>query len=393
MATWVEDIVQALTNLGGSGTLAEIYHQVAEIRTEPLPPTWQASIRERIESHSSDSKYFKGKDYFKKIDKGVWALRELNFEGIRSNNNENEQRPFAQRKQTLEAGSRSEQPRTWVEDIIQALKNLGGQARLKDIYDEVCRIRIAPIPMNGRSSTASRIISFSSDSTYFQGKADIFTRVGDGVWALRDINVDYHEAVWQYKQGAAPRPRKAASSPNTINKSSTPLEEIENIHNTIQQYREYAEPGTSEWEGYIKDLFNVLGFGIREYMRISNGSGNEFPIWFASPLEMVHTYVAVLGIIGKEYLLDEFCPGIRLSIILNTFNNNNGNSGKKNTWVIITDGYRIKILEFRKAPTGQVMYENLDFDGMITREFGPSFVKFYNILTKIRTSHPEANRY
>ena len=35
---------------------------------------------------------------------------------------------------------------TWVEDIVQALKNLGGQAHRKQILEEVKRIRKEPLP-------------------------------------------------------------------------------------------------------------------------------------------------------------------------------------------------------------------------------------------------------
>jgi hypothetical protein len=76
MATWVEDITQALINLGGQASLAQIYDEVKKIRIEPLPETYKASIRERIEAYSSNSSNFKGKDYFQKIEKGVWALKE-----------------------------------------------------------------------------------------------------------------------------------------------------------------------------------------------------------------------------------------------------------------------------------------------------------------------------
>ena len=71
MASWVEDIIQALKNLGGQASLVQIYEEVKRIRTEPLPDTYKASIRERIEAHSSDSSNFKGKDYFRKVEKGV----------------------------------------------------------------------------------------------------------------------------------------------------------------------------------------------------------------------------------------------------------------------------------------------------------------------------------
>ncbi|MEI7989878.1 MAG: hypothetical protein WCI88_12640, partial [Chloroflexota bacterium] len=76
MATWVEDIVQALKNLGGQAALSEISAEIANIRTIPLNLTYQATIRERILRNSSDSKSFSEKDIFKKVGKGKWALRD-----------------------------------------------------------------------------------------------------------------------------------------------------------------------------------------------------------------------------------------------------------------------------------------------------------------------------
>jgi hypothetical protein len=80
MATMLDNILQALKNLGGQGTLKEIYTEVERIRTTPLSKTWHASVRGRIEDHSSDSESFKGKDYFHKVGKGTWALR--NQDGV-----------------------------------------------------------------------------------------------------------------------------------------------------------------------------------------------------------------------------------------------------------------------------------------------------------------------
>jgi hypothetical protein len=37
VATWVEDIIQALKDFGGKGSLSEIYDEVALIRKEPMP--------------------------------------------------------------------------------------------------------------------------------------------------------------------------------------------------------------------------------------------------------------------------------------------------------------------------------------------------------------------
>ena len=54
----------------------EIYAEYQRARTVPLPVNWMANVRGVIGNHSSDSKRFLGKyDLFKKIKRGVWALR------------------------------------------------------------------------------------------------------------------------------------------------------------------------------------------------------------------------------------------------------------------------------------------------------------------------------
>jgi len=56
--------------------LDEIYAEYQRARTVPLPVNWMANVRGVIGNHSSDSKRFLGKyDLFKKIKRGVWALR------------------------------------------------------------------------------------------------------------------------------------------------------------------------------------------------------------------------------------------------------------------------------------------------------------------------------
>ncbi len=45
MATWIEDVTQALRDLGGVASLSDIYEVVARLRTEPLPPSWEAIVR------------------------------------------------------------------------------------------------------------------------------------------------------------------------------------------------------------------------------------------------------------------------------------------------------------------------------------------------------------
>ena len=79
MATWVEDIVTALQQLGGVGTLQEIYQEIERIReASALPRTWRAIVRAVLERYSSDSVMFQGEDLFYSvhgIGAGIWGLR------------------------------------------------------------------------------------------------------------------------------------------------------------------------------------------------------------------------------------------------------------------------------------------------------------------------------
>lgn len=79
---WRDDVRQALEQLGGTATLAEIYDQVRSIRrraSRTLPPTTDDIIRRELENNSSDSHAFTGKrDWFTPAQRkgaGIWSLR------------------------------------------------------------------------------------------------------------------------------------------------------------------------------------------------------------------------------------------------------------------------------------------------------------------------------
>ena len=86
MATWREDTIQALKNLGGVAHLSEIYKEVEKLRKGKLNNTWKQTVQGVLETYSSDSEaYGGGKDIFYMVEgkgKGVWGLRNLN-EGLR----------------------------------------------------------------------------------------------------------------------------------------------------------------------------------------------------------------------------------------------------------------------------------------------------------------------
>ena len=80
MPTWEDDIVSALTGLGGTGPYMQIYKGVASLRTD-LPSSWKAMVRRHIQDRSSDSVGFKRRtDLFFSVEglgHGVWGLRDF----------------------------------------------------------------------------------------------------------------------------------------------------------------------------------------------------------------------------------------------------------------------------------------------------------------------------
>lgn len=72
------------------------------------------------------------------------------------------------------------------EEVAEALRNLGGKAKLKEIYDEV--ERISDREKVYKPSIRAALETNSSDSEAFNGKNDLFYSVGgigSGVWGLR----------------------------------------------------------------------------------------------------------------------------------------------------------------------------------------------------------------
>jgi hypothetical protein len=78
----VDDVVEALSQLGGKSSLPKIYAKVKEIRAQnsrSTPPSLEEVARKEIETHSSDSDVYQGReDYFWAPEgkgAGIWALR------------------------------------------------------------------------------------------------------------------------------------------------------------------------------------------------------------------------------------------------------------------------------------------------------------------------------
>ena len=82
---------------------------------------------------------------------------------------------------------------TWLDDVQTALKNLGGEAHLSKIFDEVKRIRKNLNPSWTRT-IQKELERHSSDSSVwnskYRGKEDLFYSakgIGGGFWGLRKM--------------------------------------------------------------------------------------------------------------------------------------------------------------------------------------------------------------
>ncbi len=77
--SWAREVVHALEGLGGVASYAQIYDYIEQHATRPLTPAWRATVRQTIQSHSSDTDHYRGgADLFHAVEglhKGVWGLR------------------------------------------------------------------------------------------------------------------------------------------------------------------------------------------------------------------------------------------------------------------------------------------------------------------------------
>jgi len=356
MASWVEDIIQALKNLGGQASLVQIYEEVKRIRTEPLPDTYKASIRERIEAHSSDSSNFKGKDYFRKVQKGVWALKDHVEVGSTQVRVEH-QSQVSNRSTSIKG--KDEFMSTWIENITLALNNLGGQATLTQIYDEVKRLRQGKLPKMWQHIIQDTIYQHSSDTQKFQGN-DLFRKVDKGVWALRN-------------HAATPKPvHQTPKQKDAVPHHYLPpesFEEISNILRTIKQYRDYQHPDSTSWKEYVDEIFHVLGFSTNE---------KNQRLMTLSLMGTNHTPKAIVCYVKPGENFDEITPGLEWESYLFY-----AAKFHQIDWGILTDGLRLKIIHLKDQDNKQPSYWP-DLDGIVCQEKLDTFCAVYKVFSFIK---------
>lgn len=363
MKPWVEDIIQALENLGGQAHRRDIINEVRRIRTEPIPVHSEETIQERIQAYSSDSAHFQNKgDYFKKIGNGTWALRDqaeqhrLVVAQVPKSKASNQQ-VSRMKASTIEKSSSTN---SWAVDIVQALINLGGEAHRKEIIEEVKQIRMQPLPLRLEETVQRTIQSNSSDSKGFKGN-DLFQKMGDGFWKLRDQDAA--------NLSTSPSPKK--KTPVTVhNRPSESFEEISNILRTIKEYRDYFDPESSNWIECIATLFQIFGFstkneenvlmelhlmGSADYLKAISWNMNpgEDPenMWSSSEFEKVFSIMA---------------------------------ESHHTPWVVVTNGVYLKVIKFKgKRVLQRYFWQN--FDTIVCQEQIDTFYQIHKVFSLIKS--------
>lgn len=374
MASWVEDIVQALNNLGGKASLTQIYDEVKRIRTSTITPTFEVTIRRELQSRSAESINFNGKtDIFRKVDKGIWALNTqinknsyLDIKGKIENKNEVENEIKDKKNNS-----------TWLVYIVQAITNLGGRGTLSEIYQETNRIRNKPLPNLWQHIIQDTIYEHSSDTLKFKGK-DLFKKIDKGVWGLRHKNTQSKISnINNDKDGInAAKERKMVEDnglflgKEILNFSiEEPIETISNLFQTIKEYRDYAKvEDISKWFDYIHQIFHIFGFGIKpitnRLMTIQDIGENQNPkalVSLVGPNESFAeiayevTWDSYLFYAAKYYSLE---------------------------WVILTNGLQFKVMNCTEDLNKHKYYQ-CEFEEILKQGHIDSFFTIYKILNII----------
>jgi hypothetical protein len=364
MKPWVEDIIQALENLGGKAHRRDIINEVRRIRTEPIPVHLEETIQERIQAYSSDSAHFQNRgDYFKKIGNGIWALRDQAEQHINIIAQAPKSNASNHHVSRLEASNfeNNRSNNSWVVDIVQALISLGGEAHRKQIIEEVKRIRTEPLPVRLEETVQRTIQNNSSDSKGFKGN-DLFQKMGNGFWKLRD------QDVASLSPSPSPRKKPLVNIHNSPPESS---EEIANILRTIKEYRDYFDPESPNWREYIATLFQILGFSTENENTVLMklhlmGSDDHIVaiVWNMSPGEDPENAWSSIGYEKRVF------PYMAES--LNT------------QWIVVTNGLYLKIIRFKGKKVIQKFFWQ-DFDTIVHQVQLDTFYQIFKVFSLIKS--------
>lgn len=93
----------------------------------------------------------------------------------------------------------------WAYRVVAALRSLGGEATLTDLYAQVRRDTDEKLTRHWHSTVRETLQSYCPESRYFNGKEALFEHKKHGIWALRKIG-DRANGEENASRGAAQNP-------------------------------------------------------------------------------------------------------------------------------------------------------------------------------------------
>lgn len=259
----------------------------------------------------------------------------------------------------------------WVDDIVQALMNLGGQATLNQIYIEIRRIR-TNLPDSTEAIIRGRLEYYSSDSEVFHKMnlkgENYFRKVGKGTWALRSseqIDISKPIKKTQVRRRKAPHTIVSLEEPHALADS---FETIVNTFRTIKEYREYNDPNVDSWQNYVREIFHLHGFNTEEWGK---------RLFVLKNLGSSHNLALVVYIRPSEdfqYIVSDLSWQSYLQYAANFHRIERG---------ILTNGLRIKIIDIPNSSTSKPILE-VDLDDIIKTDKNESYFSLYKVFSYIK---------
>ncbi len=247
-----------------------------------------------------------------------------------------------------------------IDEIVQALQNLGGQGSTGEILDEVERIRATHLSEQERDNFRSYVHIYYKRFRNASGEP-YFKKLAPGIWAVNDGT----RSVEVNKVATTRSRSKEISRPRTI-----AYDDVHNALRTIREYKDYYDPTSDEWANYIYEIFHVLGFNTEKVdnrlflLKAMGGSTREAIVAHSHPSEN-DTWIAPevswkshLHFAASHYQVD---------------------------WSIHTNGLRLEIFNSKRNKMVSVaVYQN--FGEIVESENTESFFKIYKMFNVIDNS-------
>jgi hypothetical protein len=245
-----------------------------------------------------------------------------------------------------------------MDEIVQALQKLGGQARSTEIIDEIEHLRNAEMSSHERRNFYTYLQTYSTKFKLPNGDP-YFYKVSPGVWATKDgAHADTQPSVV-----AVQLINNRAFVPETI-----PFEVIANSLKTIKEYRDYYDPQRPDWVEYIYEIFHVLGFSTQRIdtrlflVKDMGGAAPQVIVLFSFPVE------------DETFIASDISWDSYLRFAASHYQVKRG---------ILTNGLKLQVVNYENHSSEPQMCWS-DLDGIIREQKLESFFSIYKAFSSFR---------